>query len=369
MTTLSTPPDLRPAETELTATEPTDVWYTVCPVPAASSLAIARGELDEAFRDGDVRLNSIRSHPDRKVREAHYDQSQPNAFREGGNVPPLWAKSVGRNLRVIGLSWVETYSAVLALPGSGIREPGDLRGKRLGLIGRPNDPVDYPRATSLRGYHAALESAGLGFDDVTLVNIPITETLVGKPPEAGALSRSLFSARLMRRRQGPELRALLRGEIDALYLNAQGAEVQALLDAEVVFDVAAAPDVRSRINNLSPTVFTVRGELLDSRPDIVARYLARAIRTARWAKANPVEAKRGIARDSGIAEEWVDAVYTPEVAAILEPTLDDHLIALLEDQKNFLLRHGFLGGDFSVPDWIARGPLEEALRLVADDPR
>ncbi len=354
--------------TTLTA-EKTDVWYTVCPVPAASSLAIARGELDDAFRDSDVTLNSIRSHADRKVREAHYDQSQPNAFREGGNVPPIWSRAAGRNLRVIGLTWVESYSAVLALPGSGIRGPGDLRGRRLGLIRRPNDPVDYPQATSLRGYHAALATAGLGFDDVTLVDIPITETLVGKPPEAGALSRSLFSARLMRRRQGPELRALLRGEIDALYVNAQGAEIQALLDADIVYDVSADPDIRHRINNLSPTVFTVRGELLDSRPDIVARYLARAIRTARWAKAHPVEAKRSIARDSGIAEEWVDAVYRPEVAAILEPTLDDHLVALLEDQKNFLLRHGFLAEDFDVAGWIARGPLEEARRLTADDPQ
>ena len=79
-----------------------DVWYTVCPVPAASSLAIARGELETAFRGTDVTLNYIRSHPDRTVREAHYTQSQPNAFREGGNVPPIWAKSSGINLRLIG---------------------------------------------------------------------------------------------------------------------------------------------------------------------------------------------------------------------------------------------------------------------------
>ncbi|GLZ08351.1 hypothetical protein Acsp03_58170 [Actinomadura sp. NBRC 104412] len=221
---------------------PRDVWYTVCPVPAASSLAIARGDLQARFSGGDVELRSIRAHPDRSVREAHYDQSRPDAFREGGNIPPIWARSRGRNVRVIGLSWVEHYSAVLALPGSGIATPADLKGRRLALLQRPNDPVDYPRATALRGYLTALASAGLGPDDVEFVDVTITEPLVGKEPEAGVLSRSLFSARDMRRRQGPELRALLRGEVDALHVTAQGAELQALLDATVVADLAASPD-------------------------------------------------------------------------------------------------------------------------------
>ena len=38
----------------------------------------------------DATLNNIRAHADRWVREAHYDQSQPRLFREGGNIPPIW---------------------------------------------------------------------------------------------------------------------------------------------------------------------------------------------------------------------------------------------------------------------------------------
>jgi len=341
-----------------------DVWYTVCPVPSAASIALARGDYEAAFRGSDVTLHSIRTHPDRKVREAHYDQSHENLFREGGNIPPIVSKSKGRNLRVIGLTWIEHYSSILALSGSKIRTPEDLKGKRLGLIKRPNDPVDFPRATALRGYLTALESVGLGYGDVTFVDITLTEALVGKPPEAGALSSSQFSARVTRRRQGPELRALLTGEVDAIYQSAQGVELQTLLDAHVVADISAFPEVRSRINNLAPTIFTVRGELLDSRPDIVARYLARAIETARWAAANPADAKRQIARDSSIAEEWVDAAYSPSVAQVLEPSITPELVGLLENQKNFLLKWGFIQDDFSVPEWIAHEPLAEARRLV-----
>ncbi|MEU8249122.1 hypothetical protein [Nonomuraea sp. NPDC048916] len=195
--------------------------------------------------------------------------------------------------------------------------------------------------------------------------MPITEPLVGRPPEAGALSRSLFSARLMRRRQGPELRALLRGEVDAIYVSTQGAEIQALLDAHVA-DLARAPDRRARINNQAPVVFTVRGELLDSRPDVVTRYLEQALRTARWARREPVEARRLIARDAGVAEEWVDTVYSPDVVTALEPSLDPELVTLLEDQKDFLLRWGFIPEDFGVPEWIAHEPLAEALRRIGD---
>ncbi len=341
-----------------------EVWYTVCPVPSAASIALARGEYQREFENTGVTLHSIRSHPDRKVREAHYDQSHPNLFREGGNIPPIVSRSKGQNLRIIGLSWIEHYSRVLALPGSGIQNPGDLKGKRLGLIKRPNDPVDFPRATALRGYLAALESAGLGPDDVSFVDIVLGEPLVGKPPEAQALSSSHFSARVTKRRQGPELKALLSGEVDVIYQSAQGVELESLLDAKVVADISTFPELRSRINNLAPVAFTVRGELLDSRPDVVARYLARAIKTARWAAANASDAKRQIARDSSIAEEWVDAAYSANVHAALEPSIAPELISLLEDQKDFLVRWGFAANDFSVADWVAREPLEEARRLV-----
>lgn len=342
----------------------TDVWYTVCPVPAASSLAFARGEYQATFADSDVRLHPIRTHPDRRVREAHYDQTQSNAFREGGNIPPLWARSDGRDLRVIGLSWIEHHSAVVALPESGIKAPADLRGRRLGLVVRPNDPVDYPRATQLRGYLVGLATAGLGLDDVELVDIELGRPLVGRPPEAQALSQSQFSVRVMRRWQGPELRALLTGEIDALHVNAQGLELAELAGAVTVCDIGSLPDREQRINNLAPVVFSVRGELLDEAPEVVDRYLAQALRTAAWAEENPRDAKRIIAQDSGIAEELIDDVYSAAVHRALQPTMDPELIEMLVRQQEFLLGHGFLERDFDARAWIEPEPLRRAAELA-----
>lgn len=346
------------------AGKPVDIWYTVCPVPSAISVAIGKGDLQKAFANTGVNLQSLRTHSDLKVREAHYDQTQPGLFREGGNIPPLWARSDGRNLRLIGLTWIEHFSAVLTLPESNIRTPADLKGKRLALINRPNETIDYARATALRGYLTALKHGGVRREDVTFVNIDIQERHVGKQPKPGTLSSSAFSVSHMRKQDGLFVKALLQGHVDALYVTGSRADIHALLDAHVVFDAATAPDPFDRINNVTPVAFTVRGELLESHPDVVTAYVAQNIRTARWARENPREAERYIARDSGLPEETVSLRYSPAVAASLEPSLDPTLISYLDNQKNFLLAEGFIKNDFSIDEFVAHEPLAAARKIV-----
>ena len=351
------------------ADKPLDIWYTVCPVPSAISVSIGNGELQRAFANSGVNLRSVRSHADLKVRESHYDQTQENLFREGGNIPPLWARSVGRNVRLIGLTWIESFSAVLALPDSGIRTPADLKGKRLAIINRPNEKIDYARATALRGYLTALKHGGLRREDVTFVNIDIQELHVGKQPKPGVLSSSAFSVSHMRKQDGLFVKALLQGHVDALHVAGSRADIHALLDANVVFNAADVPDPFDRINNVTPVAFTVRGELLDSHPDVVTAYVAQNIRTARWAKTNPREAGRYIARDTGLPEETLQARYSPQVTSSLETSLDATLVSYLENQKNFLLEEGFIENDFSIGEFIAREPLEAARKIIDEEDR
>ncbi|HEY0125063.1 MAG TPA: ABC transporter substrate-binding protein [Rhizobium sp.] len=343
---------------------PTDVYYTVCPVASAISIAVGRGELERAFQDSGVTLHNIRHNPDRAVREAHYNQNQANLFREGGNIPPLWARSEGRNLRLIGLTWIEQYAAVLALPSSGIRTPEDLKGKRLGLVRRPNDQIDYARATGLRGFLTALKAGGVDRSAVTFVDIAIDEPLVASQPGEGVLSSSAFSAVRLRKWDGLLVKALYEGAVDAIYVTGPAAELESILNAHVVFDARLAPNPYDRINNTTPLAFTVRGELLESDPDIVTAYVAQNIRTARWAKANAAEAIRFIARDSGSAEELIPLKYSPDVTRALEPALDDDLLGYLNDQKEFLLHEGFIHNDFDIAGFAAHEPLRDARILV-----
>jgi ABC-type nitrate/sulfonate/bicarbonate transport system substrate-binding protein len=338
-----------------------DVWYTVCPVPSAIAIAAGRGVLQKAFDGTSVNLQTVRTHADRKVREAHYDQTQSNLFREGGNVPPLWAKSLGRNLRLLGLTDLGRSSLVVALPESGIRTAADLKGRRLGIIKRPNDQIDHARAHTLRTYLTALAAGSVTRDDVTFVDILVEKAQVEAKPDEGVLSSSAFSVGKLRSVDGQFVKALFQGHVDAIVISGGRTGLLALLGGHVVFDTADAADPRDRS---IPVLFTVRGELLESHPDIVTAYVAENIRSARWARANPAEAARYIARDTGVTEEDVALGYGPSLAARLEPSLAPELVTAVEHQKNFLLREGFLAGDFSITDFIAPGPLAAARKLV-----
>ena len=345
--------------------DPVDIWYTVCPVPSAISIAVGKGDLQAAFAGSSAKLNSIRTHADRKIREAHYDQTQTNLFREGGNIPPLWSRSEGRDLKVVGLTWVDHYSAVISLPDSKIKTAADLKGKRLGIIKRPNDQIDHARATQLKAYLTALKHGGVRRDDVNFVDIVIEKPQVELQPDSSELSSSAFSVSKLRGVDGFFLRALLQGHVDAIHVGASRVGLKDLLDGHVVFDAGnPALDPLDRVSNSTPTAFTVKTELLQSNPDIVTAYVAQNLRTARWARENPAEARRYIARDTAATEEEVALGYSPHVAEQLEPSLDDRIVGYLEHQKNFLLAEGFLKKDFAISDFIARGPLAEARKIV-----
>jgi ABC-type nitrate/sulfonate/bicarbonate transport system substrate-binding protein len=340
-----------------------ELWYTRCPVPTASSIAISQGWLDDEFAPDGIGVASLRASSDDDVRESHFDHTQANSFRQGGNIPPIWARSRGGDVRLIGLSWVPQFQAIVAMPDSGITEPADLRGKRLALPRRLNDKIDFWRATALHGYVDTLAQAGLTIDDVTLVDMPVGETFLGhrEDSERG----SLFGAYSNRRLQSVEVLALIRGEVDAVYTaGGRGPDLLALTGAHVVYDIAAAADRRSQVNNITPAALTVSGALLDSRPDLVVRYLAATIRAARWAVENRAATTRILAHEIGIAEEFVEPGYTAAIQDLLEPSLDDELIDTIEIQKRFLLDWGFIERDFDVPEWVAVEPLRQARELV-----
>jgi ABC-type nitrate/sulfonate/bicarbonate transport system substrate-binding protein len=347
--------------------EVTNLWYTRCPVPTASSLAIAQGWLDAEFEPDAITVASLRSSSDRAVRESHFDHTQADSFRQGGNIPPIWTRSRGSDVRLIGLSWAEQYQAIVAPRGSGIDGPEALKGRRLALARRVNDQIDFWHATALRGFDSTLRHAGLSLDDVELVDLPVSEPYL--PDDAQSRSGSLFGAYTNRRLQSAEVLALIRGEVDAIYVaGGRGPDLHALLDVDVVFDIQGQDDPALKINNITPAALTVSGKLLDERPDLVARYLAATLRAAGWAREHALETRRIIAHEVGIAEDFVLPGYPSDIHAHLEPTLDEDLVAAIESQQRFLLEHGYIAEGFDVREWIDPAPLQAAHALVAADP-
>ena len=126
------------------------LWYTRCPVPTASSLAIDYGWLDEEFERDGITVSSLRASGEQGVRESHFDHTKSNSFRQGGNIPPIWTRARGGDTALVALSWVDENQAIISMPESGIRTVRDLGGRRLALPRRLNDQIDFWRAMCLR---------------------------------------------------------------------------------------------------------------------------------------------------------------------------------------------------------------------------
>jgi len=329
------------------------LWYTRCPVPTATGVALDQGWLAGEFSRTGVALKSLLDTTDPDFRLSHFSHTLAGLFREGGNIPAIWAKARGEETTVVGLTWVDETQVLLVKEDSPIRSAEDLAGARLGLSIRPGETIDFGRAMALHGYVSALSLGGLTAQDGQFVEIP------GPPTSFGANG----AANPWR---DPSFDALLNGEIDAVYI--KGAPAVALREKfglRVAVDLNEAADPAVRINNGTPRPITVNRDLVETRPDLVARYLAILLLTADWARDFGGEVRRIVAAETSTDIGSVEAAYGPKLHQSLRPSLRADWVDALEVQKNFLRDWHFLAGDFDVRDWISPGPLAEAEKLVA----
>lgn len=331
---------------------PQTLWYTRCPVPTGVGIAVQLGLFENEFERDGITLKSLQESRDRTERESHFDHNLPSSFRQGGNIPAIWARSRGRDTRVIGLSWTDEFQGIVALPDSGISNAKDLRDRRIGL---PVNPVsiDFNRASALRGFYSALDLEGLSLNNVEHVDLhaePREDATFGIGPDRDRRILEGYRA---------ESEALVRGEVDAIFVKgALGIEVARRLGAEVIAETGFHPDPAVRINNGTPRTLTVDARLLDERPDIVARFLSRIVEAGEWARAHPEETVAYIARETASTPQAVKQAYGPDAHENLGTFLTDSAIGALEEFKDFLFEHGFLEADFDVRAWVDTRALE-----------
>jgi ABC-type nitrate/sulfonate/bicarbonate transport system substrate-binding protein len=333
------------------AQDVSQIWYTRCPVPTPVGLAAQLGFLEDSFAEVGVTLTSIIDSPDRSIRESHFSHSLEWSFRHGGNVPPIRARSEGRATRLVGITWTDEFQAIIARPESGIRSLRDLVGRRFGVPRRPEGVVDFMRATALKGLVSALSLEGVDIAKVERVDIHQRDSVL-----ATQEGPSLFG---LKRRQpyGDEIAALLRGEVDAVFVKGTaGIAVANLIGAIQVAEFGFHLDPKIRINSGSPRILTVDARLAEERPDLVERLIAVIRRAARWAEDHPDDTRRFIAQESGATEEQVLAANGPDIHRHLGIGLEPELIAAIGHFKDFLRDWGFLAGDFDIAAWVDPRP-------------
>ncbi|MEE1824564.1 ABC transporter substrate-binding protein [Streptomyces sp. BE20] len=323
---------------------PPTLWFTRCPVPTATGIAADQGRFAREFAADGIAVRSLQDVPPEVAADHHYTHALTGLFREGGNVPALWARSRGERTRLVGLTWIEERQVVLVRAGSGIAGPEQLRGRRL-AVPRHGIGIDFWRAMALSGLHGALSLAGLTADDAEWVDVPAA-------PDGGQWAA--------------ELAALRDGVVDAVYVKgALAVEAARRIGAEVAVDLDVAPDRRARVNNGTPRPITVHQDLLDKHPDLVARFLSVLLEAADWAAEHPAEVGRILQAETGAGEEGVAGAYAPGSHRTLHLDLSEERLGLLEQQERFLHRHGFLEAPVDVRAWADPEPLRAARALLA----
>lgn len=336
--------------------KPVQLWYTRCGSATASALAIRKNWLQEAFATADTELLSLRESNNLDVRNSHFNHSQSGMFREGGNIPPIWARSNGQENVVIGITWLDEYQGVLVRADSDLHSPADLKGRRLGIPLHRDALIDFQRGAAQHGFATALAQAGLTPADAEFVDIEI-------PPQ----ERASDSQGVNPPQDHPTLRALERGDIDAVFIRyARGYRVAQDSRFRQVLNIFDLPEPLQRINNGTPRPITVDRAFLEQHPQLVVRYLTVLLRTAQWAQTHRTEVAELLLPESG-GETLADvfAAHGDDVHLSFTPKLTPAYISGLEAQKNFLRDWGYLKQDFDIQQWIVHGPLQEAQRILA----
>lgn len=331
-----------------------EIWFTRCPVPTATGLAYSLGWFKDEFLPDGINIETLQDAPE-SLRRHHYDHALPNLIREGGGLLALAAKAQGAKTKLIGLTWIDEWQAILVRPGSGIRRPADLRGLRVALPAYVAHEIpshvrgnSIARGMSLQGIKGALASDGLTLDDVNFVEVGSGH---GVKDELGGLWEGLSS--------------LASSEVDAVYVKgASAVDAAKQFGAVVGVDLDALDDKRYRVNNGTPRPITVHEDFLENHFDLLVRFLAQTLRAADWAADNLNGVHEILKHETRSGNDGVTTAYRNGFHKSLHPDLSEELIDLFRIQKNFTWLHGVLDHDFSLDDWVDKRPLEAARKLL-----
>lgn len=337
-----------------------EAWYTICPTFVASNVAQEFGWIEEELRRVGASLSYLRALPVEQGYLPHFSHRFAHLFRDGGNIPSIWAKADNVDTTLVGLTETHHGGTIVVRADDAARSVAALKGRRFGLSKSANPAkIDWWRATSEQGILKALALAGLSRADVEIDDIANEDRGFGEASRPSAL---------WAKRRGdlvftPEARALEAGEVDAIFAShgrALGLERTGRF--KQVEDFSRHPDWSLQVSN-SPYALTVNTDFAKANRDIVVAFLRAAVRAARWLDAN---------REAGAAILH-RVTYHPNVADTAAaiagtdflPALTPRKLAGIDLQKRFLVEHGYISRDFDSRAWADASYLDEALESLS----
>lgn len=331
-----------------------EIYYTICPVGNASYIAANRGFLQDGLEKlgvTPVRLQTLSS----DQWAAHFHYRNDRLFREGGNTPPLWAKSNDTGVVLIGLNLLEQRQVVLARADSRITTPDQIRGAKVAIPVHPNALIDFHKASAEQAFELLLAARGISKEDVTFVELT--------DPNDFLIVKNANPSKI--KEVSVEVKALDNGEVDVIFVKLS--TVQKLLDTgkyKVVFDLGANRRQLSPINNEYPNTLTVSRKLAEEEPEIVVEYVKQTLLAAEWAASHRLEAEKLLAEQTyGTVWQYQNS-YDQDFYKHLAPNLSDESLWALESRARFLYDRGYLNKPVDVYEWADDYFLKTAIKEI-----
>jgi 2'-hydroxybiphenyl-2-sulfinate desulfinase len=332
-----------------------EIHYTICPVGNSSYIAAKKGWLKDGLEPLGVKPVVLQSLPQEHWK-AHFDYKDDALFREGGNIPPLWARSNGAEVTLIGLAILKQKQFILTRADSPIEAIEQLRGRKIAIPAHPDALIDFHKASAEHGFLLALNARGVSWSEVEPVILNSKgDFLTGKrfvsdTPEAD------------------EVAALDRGEVDAIYVKLS--RLHGLLNTgryKVLFEISADPSVLLPLNNEYPNTLTVSRRLADENPEVVVTYVKQLLLASRWAETHRAEAVEILAEQTlGSVGDFIGSNFA-DFHKNITPNLSDESLEALEGQKKFLYDRGYLKENFALDKWADDSFLKAAWREIKHD--
>ena len=339
------------------------IFYTFCPVVCTSHIALEKGFIEAEFAKEGIQTSHISKLPPTDW-QSHFTHKYPYLFRDGGNIPPIWARSEGADTKVIGMVWTEPGGSLLVKKDSSIKLVSELKGKRVGLLRKLPTLIDFGRATEKKGIIAILQVHGLTQDDIQFVDIAIDIPEIGTERRPNKNDWWAISPRKgWKAPDSPLVKALYSGAVDAIFAT-YGIEVglEELGLTRVLFNLQEHDNWRYLVNIGFPYICTVSRHLADERPDLVSKWMKAMVSAGLWARDNEDEVYTLFGNATRIPENSLRKHYRPDLAQQLVPEVTERGIEALENEKNFLRGHGFINNDFNVRTWVDDSFLSAAIR-------
>jgi len=339
--------------------EPLKVVFSRCPVGTATEYSMRKGWLQEVIEKNGAEFCLLQS-MDENCRSAHFTQLPPLHFRDGGNIPPTWAQSLGDRSVLLGVSFQKEYRGLFVRKDSPLKSIEDLAKAKLAVAVRPDAVIDFRYVTAMRGYDCILSH--LGFAPEKMEYVPIDCRDIRSKRAQGLNTHGKDSDDITE-----DVQAVLDGRADVFFEHS----IKAVrMERNGLFRNLLTPEMHREIpniNNNAVLAITCTKPFAYEHPEIVVAYLGEIIRAARIAAKNHedflVSSASGV---YGATAEEMAASFENETLFSRVPEISTRGLEMMNSQKEFIIKCGVIdrANDFDIEKWVDGSFLKAALEAA-----